>query len=151
MMSLLLPGRVSVQLVAGEGSAPTRFMRTNCSVPPDGDFDRGWGPVCNARTAPVGSRKRLYPAPRARNFTLGSAWPWLGSKINGNCPRIARALGFACAEDLEEVGIGETGGCAIAFWADRRKADPSTTEPAKINTSTAPRAFPRLLPPPPPR
>src|SRR5260370_26984101 len=104
-------------------------MRTNCSLPPDGDFDRDWGAACNARTAPVGSRKRLYPAPRARNFTLESACPRLGSKINGSCPRIARALGFECAEDLEEedleeVGIGETGGCAIAFWADRRGNGP---------------------------
>ena len=94
-------------------------MRTNGSLCADADNDNDECAVCTASTAPAGSRNRLYPAPRARNFTLGSAWPWLASKISGNCPRMARGSGFECSgfecsgfecsEDLEELGIGEAG------------------------------------------
>ena len=53
--------------LAAAGLAPTSFMRTTCSPSPADRLHRengaGW------------SRKRLYPAPRARNFTPGSTWP----------------------------------------------------------------------------
>src|ERR1700693_3970196 len=99
-------------------------MRTNCSLRPDevrdGEVrDDDECVVCIASIAPVASRKRLYPAPRATNFTWGSVWARLGSKISGNCPRMARASGFdgcvfecngvECDEDPEKVRSGEAG------------------------------------------
>src|SRR5438876_2978704 len=52
---------------------------------------------CSASADSVGVRNRLYPGPRARNFTRASAWPTFGSKDRGSRPYVRARDAFDAA------------------------------------------------------
>src|SRR5437016_308597 len=72
--------------------APASFIVSSSERDPLGALLR------SAIVAPSGVRKRLYPAPWARNFTLGSDCPTFGSKIMGKWLKAASS----CVRDAGE-------------------------------------------------
>ncbi len=45
-------------------------------------------------TALSGVKNSAYPSPREKNFTAGSVWPWLASKLKGRLMELSLRLVF---------------------------------------------------------